>query len=121
MFLATGDVQQQRQALLELLQAVGTTSDLAAADVDLSAVGYPGVSPWGAANVSYCWWWGVSCCGTSLTAGLQICAHGNSSVSALHLPAVGLNGTLPDLFGRLPDLQALDVSYNRGEGQGLGL
>jgi hypothetical protein len=82
-----------------------------------AGLGYPGISPWAAANTSYCWWWGVTCCGQTLTEELTICGAGAGSwysVSALELPAVGLKGTLPDVFDQLPDLQVLDVSYNRG-------
>eukprot|EP00775_Hariotina_reticulata_P007075 gene7075-7288_t len=119
-FPASEDDPQQRAALVDLFNAVGSKSDLAAADATLGAIGYPGTSPWLAPNVSYCWWWGVSCCGHTLAEELQICEHGTSvaerehSVSALELPAVGLAGTLPDLFDKLPDLQVLDLSHNRG-------
>lgn len=118
LFSVSNDVPQQRQALLQLLQAVGSTSDIQTASLTLTDLGYPGTSPWGAANVSYCWWWGVSCCGQPLTTDLQICREGldsGQSISGIELPAVGLKGTLPDVFGNLPDLQVLDVSYNRGE------
>lgn len=118
LFSVSNDSPQQRQALLELLKAVGTTSDITGRNVTLTDLGYPGTSPWGAANVSYCLWWGVSCCGQPLTKDVQICQQGQDtgqSVSGIELPAVGLKGTLPDVFVQLPDLQVLDVSYNRGE------
>jgi hypothetical protein len=120
-FPATLDDPQQRAALVDLFNAIGRNSDLAAANSTLGAVGYPGTSPWLAPNVSYCWWWGVSCCGHTLADELQICENGTSmdereqSISALELPAVGLAGTLPDNFDKLPDLQVLDLSHNRGE------
>jgi hypothetical protein len=85
--------------------------------VQPAGIGYPGSSSWAAANVSYCLWWGVTCCGQTLTEELAICEAGSGSwysINALELPAVGLKGTLPDVFTQLPDLQVLDLSYNRG-------
>lgn len=125
-FLASGDIPAQRAALMKLFDAVGKRSDLAFANSSLSSIGYAGTSAWGAPNVSYCWWWGVSCCGQTLTTELQICSQGTDgpqagqSVSSLELAAVGLAGTLPDVFAGLPDLQVLDLAYNRGEARRAG-
>ncbi|WIA37804.1 hypothetical protein OEZ86_014669 [Tetradesmus obliquus] len=116
-FQAADDLPEQRQALLDILQAVGMSSDIAYANSSLTGLGYPGMSQWAAANVSYCLWWGVTCCGQTLTEELAICEAASGSwysISALELPAVGLKGTLPDVFALLPDLQVLDISYNRG-------
>ncbi|WIA17584.1 hypothetical protein OEZ85_014409 [Tetradesmus obliquus] len=116
-FQAADDLPEQRQALLDILQAVGMSSDIAYANSSLAGLGYPGMSQWAAANVSYCLWWGVTCCGQTLTEELAICEAASGSwysISALELPAVGLKGTMPDVFALLPDLQVLDISYNRG-------
>eukprot|EP00882_Tetradesmus_deserticola_P025269 GHRQ01027742.1.p1 GENE.GHRQ01027742.1~~GHRQ01027742.1.p1 ORF type:complete len:371 (+),score=135.61 GHRQ01027742.1:195-1307(+) len=116
-FEPANDLPEQRKALLGLLQAVGMSSEIAYANSTLEGIGDVGGSSWADANISYCWWWGVTCCGQTLTEELSICEAGSGSwysVSALELPAVRLKGTLPDLFAQLPDLQVLDISYNRG-------
>jgi hypothetical protein len=53
----------------------------------------------------------------SLTASLQLCSHGTNSVSGLHVVATNLTGPLPDVFGQLPDLQLLEIAFNRGARQ----
>lgn len=113
-FSPSADIPEQRQALLELYHALGTASELGQASTDLSAWGYAGNSSWVAAGTSYCWWWGVTCCGTTLYNDMQVCTHMNS-VSGLELAALGLNGTLPNVFQQLPDLQVLTLGHNRGE------
>lgn len=113
-FSASADIPEQRQALLEFFSAVGTASELGQASSDLTGWGYAGNSSWGAPDTSYCWWWGVTCCGTTLYYDMQVCSHLNS-VSGLELAALGLKGTLPNMFQQLPDLQILTLEYNRGE------
>lgn len=113
-FHPRNDLRQQHQALLQILYAVGNGSELVAPqNSTLPALGYGGNSSWGTAGVSYCHWWGVTCCGTALTSEVSVCSH-THSVSALELAALGLAGVLPDVFAQLPDLQVFDVSYNRG-------
>lgn len=119
-FEVSADIPEQRQALLDILNAVGVGSELVLNNNSLPALGYPGSSSWGAADVSYCWWWGVTCCGTTLTVELPLCSS-SQSVSSLDLPAVGLSGTLPDVFQQLPDLQVLDVGHNRGKQRHLAI
>lgn len=111
-FLPAGDVPAQRAALLQLLGAVGADSELVTKN-PAAVVGNPGIAPWGA-NTSYCTWWGVNCCGTTLTSSLELCKHGTNSVSALHVAAVGLVGQLPDVFDDLPDVSLIDMAFNRG-------
>lgn len=115
-FSLSADIPEQRQALLAIFKAVGNRSELGQQNTVLPDLGYTGNSSWGSPAASYCWWWGVTCCGASLTIELPICSSAQA-VSALDLPAVGLRGTLPDVFGQLTDLQVLDVSYNRGKKQ----
>lgn len=117
-FYPSKDLPEQRQALLAILQAVGTGSELARVDAGLSDLGYAGNSSWGSPGTSYCWWWGVTCCGSTLTLELDVCDE-FQGVSALEVPALELSGTLPDVFGQLPDLQVFMVQYNRGEGRQL--
>lgn len=115
-FADTNDLPQQRKALLNILQAVGKRSDIGLSSSSLAVLGYSGTTAWGVSNVSYCWWWGISCCGQPFEQ--QLCSLGpeaGNSVSSIRLPAAGLQGTLPDVFESLPDLQALDVSFNRGD------
>jgi hypothetical protein len=107
------DVPEQRAALMELAAKVGAGSALGA-PTQRTVIGSPGLAAWGTKNMSYCTWWGVNCCGATLTASLPICAHGANSVSGLHLVATGLEGVLPEVFAGLPDLQIIDLSFNRG-------
>jgi len=107
------DIPSQRAALETLYATLGTASTLGA-DSQGQLIGSPGLGPWRAANTSYCTWWGVNCCGATLTTSLKLCTVGANSVSGLHLVSVGLVGKLPDVFDQLPDLQYLDMAYNRG-------
>lgn len=113
-FDVTQDVPAQREALLALEAGLGGGRTLLATARAADVLGSPGIAPWGADSVSYCTWWGVNCCGTTLTTSLELCAHGTNSVSGLHLSAVNLTGALPDVFDRLPDLHIIDISFNRG-------
>jgi hypothetical protein len=113
-FQPSEDILVQRQALLEILDAVGNPLELLQTTPGLAGLGYAGNSSWGMEGTSYCWWWGVTCCGTTLAMELSVCSDFNG-VSALELPALKLTGTLPDVFDRLPDLQVLMVAYNRGK------
>jgi hypothetical protein len=113
-FNPSADILEQRQALLEILEAVGNPLELLQTTPGLADLGYGGNSSWGMEGTSYCWWWGVTCCGSTLAMELSVCDHFHG-VSAVELPALGLTGTLPDVFDRLPDLQALMVAYNRGK------
>jgi hypothetical protein len=110
-FSPDADLPSQRAALDTLLAAVGRTSRLPLAG---AVIGSPGIRPWGAPNTSYCTWWGVNCCGSTLTTSLALCEAGPNSVSGLHIVAVNLTGQLPNVFGDLPDLQLFDISFNRG-------
>ncbi|GBF94709.1 adenylate cyclase [Raphidocelis subcapitata] len=112
-FTPAGDVPTQRAALLRLLNAVGRTDSRLLTDDAALVVGNPGIEPWGA-NSSYCTWWGVNCCGSTLTTSLELCQNGANSVSALHVAAVGLVGQLPDVFDDLPDVSLIDMAFNRG-------
>lgn len=113
-FPPSADIPEQRQALVAILQAIGTSSELVQSHSALADLGYAGNSSWGSDGTSYCWWWGVTCCGSTLTMELDVCDH-FQGVSALELPALELTGTLPDVFDNLPDLQVLQVQYNRGK------
>jgi len=120
-----GDIPAQRRALLALLRSAGATSLLRGGDALASDAGgayVPGELPWdAAAGTSYCDWWGVSCCGATLTSVANLCAMGPRSVSAVELSNLRLNGTLPSSLGELHDLHVLDVSFNMGErGEGRG-
>jgi hypothetical protein len=114
LFNPSEDPPKQHAALLKLLSTVGSGALLKQANASLDIEGYPGSNAWGSANTSLCTWVGVGCCGPTLTNELPLCMHGQQSVSSLSLAATNLEGTLPDIFDDLPDLQLLDVSYNRG-------
>lgn len=107
------DLPSQRAALLQLFDTVGRNSMLTAT-LQSQVVGSPGLYAWNTPNTSYCAWWGINCCGTTLTASLQLCSNGEYSVSGLLIMAVNLTGQLPDIFGQLPDLQVLHIAFNRG-------
>lgn len=107
------DLPAQHAALLRLHRAVGAGSALGATS-QRAVVGSPGINPWLSPNTSYCTWWGINCCGTTLTRSLAICGAGPHSVSGLHLSALDLSGTLPDVFDALVDLQVLGLAFNRG-------
>lgn len=113
-FQPSADILEQRQALLDILDAVGNPLELLQTSPGLASLGYAGNSSWGMEGISYCWWWGVTCCGSTLAMELSVCSH-FQGVSSLEVPALGLTGTLPDVFDKLPDLQVLMVGYNRGE------
>ena len=115
-FEPRNDIPAQRAALETFYSELRGGASLLAtpAGAGSGVVGNPGLVPWRAPNASYCTWWGVNCCGATLTASLAVCAHGPNSVSGLHVAGVGLAGRLPDVFGELPDLQILDISLNRG-------
>lgn len=112
-FRPSDDILQQRQALIALLTALGSPRELLQQGQTLSDLGYAGNSSWGANGTSYCWWWGITCCGSSLYMEMQVCSQ-FQSVSSVELAAVGLTGRLPDVFQQLPDLQVLLLPYNRG-------
>lgn len=107
-FLPQKDIATQREALGKLLDTVADWSIL------LQPPGEPTNRPWTQTNVSYCDWWGVTCCGSLLPAYQAICNEGAQSVATLQLQNVAFNATLPDVFDQLPDLQLLDISANRG-------
>ena len=109
----TYDLPTQRAALVQLLASFGDSLLIQpAAQLDLA--GLPGSHPWNTPNVSYCNWWGVACCGTTLTEVLGLCNHGHNSISSLQLSGTELNGSLPDVFEAFPDLQQLQLSGNPG-------
>jgi hypothetical protein len=112
-FRPSEDILQQRQALLTLFTALGSPPELLQQGQTLSDLGYAGNSSWGEAGTSYCWWWGITCCGSALHMEMQVCSQ-FQSVSSIELAAIGLTGRLPDMFQQLPDLQVLQVPYNRG-------
>jgi hypothetical protein len=112
-FRPSNDIPQQRQALLALFEALGRPPELLQQGQTLSDLGYAGNSSWDADGTSYCWWWGVTCCGSPLYMEMQVCSQ-FQSVSSIELAAVGLNGRLPDIFQQLPDLQVLLLPHNRG-------
>jgi hypothetical protein len=107
------DIPSQRQALLELYAAAGQNSFLGERTGGLDESELSGNGPWGS-NTSYCSWWGVSCCGHQLRDLPGICNEGVFSINTLQLAGTELNGTLPDVFKALPDLQLLNVAYNPG-------
>jgi hypothetical protein len=110
----TEDLPTQQAALLQLLSSFGD-SLLTQPSAQLSLAGLPGSYPWNTPNVSYCNWWGVACCGITLTEVLKLCDHGRNSINALQLGGTQLNGTLPDVFAAFPDLQQLYLSGNPGK------
>lgn len=114
-FSPESDQAPQRAALESLLAALGApNSTLLTTPLQVDVIGSPGVVPWGTPNTSYCAWWGVNCCGATLTASLQLCSYGTNSIAGLHIVAANLSGPLPDVFDDLPDLQVMDISFNRG-------
>lgn len=113
---AAGDVPAQRAALLALLRSAGKGSLLRGGNLNVSDSEYvDGELPWDTPGTSYCDWWGVSCCGTSLSRVTLLCSQGERSVSAVEVSNLRLNGTLPLELGDLVDLHMLDVSFNMGE------
>lgn len=107
-FLTENDDPGMKAALNTLLALATDQSIL------LTPTGEPGNLPWDTPGVSYCDWWGVTCCGIQLAEYKPICRYGPQSVSGLQLQNVDFIGTLPDLFDEFPDLQLLDISSNRG-------
>jgi len=111
---ASLDIPAQRAALEALMESAGAGS-LLRKDGSSSAHEFlDGEVPWDTPDTSYCDWWGVSCCGASLSRVTQICTEGERSVSAVELSNMRLNGTLPARLGDLADLHLLDLSFNMG-------
>jgi hypothetical protein len=111
------DVPAQRRALQQLLAAAGNGTLLLTRNANAPGSNnpqLPGELPWDTPKTSYCDWWGVSCCGATLTAVNRLCRAGPHSVSSLELSNLRLDGTLPESLGDLEDLHVLDLSFNMG-------
>ncbi|KAK9862122.1 hypothetical protein WJX84_008467 [Apatococcus fuscideae] len=72
------------------------------------------IRPWLTPNASYCDWIGVGCCYAGAGFAEKFCTSGPQSIAFIVLPGVGLEGSIPDIFHALPDLQFLGLSDNPG-------
>jgi len=107
-FNRSDDIASQSSALDKLRSLAKADSVIFQPSMDVHN------QPW-TNNVSYCHWFGVSCCGAFLSNDPgPLCNTGVHSVMALSLIGAELAGTLPDVWASFPDLQFLELSANRG-------
>ncbi|GIL74903.1 hypothetical protein Vretimale_2525 [Volvox reticuliferus] len=98
------DESRERDALLALYDATQGPAWRVANLSSKEAV------PWGTEGVSYCRWYGVTCCATSPL--FLVDCEGAHSVAILSLDSFGLSGSLPDALGDLRELTVLALGNN---------
>ncbi|GLI69538.1 hypothetical protein VaNZ11_014183 [Volvox africanus] len=101
---ASLDEGRERDALLALYDATQGATWRVANLSSKEAV------PWGTEGVSYCRWYGVTCCATSPL--FLVDCEGAHSVVILSLDSFGLSGSLPDALGDLRELTVLALGNN---------